>query len=56
LDTLQIFTGKKGNTQCLKNFGMVKDAQLINVGYITVGDVVDLRGDDKRINDLCARA
>ncbi len=54
LDTLQIFTGKKGNTQRLKNFGKVKAAQLINVGYKTVGDVVDLRGNDNRINDLCA--
>ncbi len=54
LDTLQIFTGKKGHTQRLKNFGKVKAAQLINVGYKTVGDVVDLCGNDERINDLCA--
>ncbi len=53
-DTMQIFTGKKGNTQCLKNFGKVKAAQLINVGCKTVGDVVDLRGNDEKINDLCA--
>ncbi len=54
LDTLQIFTGKKGNTQRRQNFGKVKAAQLINVGYTTVGDVVDLRGNDERVNDLCA--